>query len=497
MASLSLSTNVKVEKENINASGPTFSHIFVLLMENHDSSQIVGNSQAPYINGLINKYALASNYTAVGSPSLPNYLGLTGGSTFGVTSDCTNCFQMAGNISDELESAGLSWRAYEESIPSPCFVGDNYPYMQKHDPFIYYNDIRTNSSRCSSHVVPYTKLAGDINSGNVSDYSFITPNMIDDMHDGTISQGDTWLSNNIPTILNSSAFKNNGLLALVWDEAEGSTPGVPMPAILISPLSKTGFKSSTPENHYALLRTIEDNWGLGHLGQTANAADMFEYFHISSSPTPTQTATPIPTSSPTAKKTPTPTTTATRTHTPVPATNTPTPTQSPTPTFPTTTTPTHTGTPTPATAQTSTPTHPGGITSTPTRTSSPDPIQIIDSNNKPISNAVVSYQTCSGTNGSSVTDQNGNASIPRCSTVESINDNGQSIPVNQSVNPDEHYKIKIDRKKGIVTSLLGDKNPSPLLLALVLVSLLIIAGIVAYFYKYKLMFKNPFKRNHI
>jgi acid phosphatase len=84
-------------------------------------------------------------------PSLPNYLALTGGSTFGITSDCTTCFVSAPNIpKDRVEAAGRNWKAYMESMPKPCFVGDSYPYMQKHDPFIYFNDIRTNAAECSA-----------------------------------------------------------------------------------------------------------------------------------------------------------------------------------------------------------------------------------------------------------------------------------------------------------------------------------------------------------
>lgn len=275
------------------SSSPTFSHVFIIMEENKSFSQVIGSSSAPYVNSLAKKYGVAANYHEVGSPSEPNYLGLTGGSNFGHTSDClvNSCPVNAPNIADELENAGLSWKAYMESMPAPCSTSDTSLYAQKHNPFVYYNDIRTNTSRCQSHDVPYTQFASDLSSGNVPDYVFITPNMCNDGHNGPSACGgssevaneDAWLSKNVPQILNSSAWKNNGLLVIMWDEQEGTST---IPNVIISPLSKPGFTSNTSESHYSLLRTIEDNWKLQPLGQTVNAAAMTEYFTGTTPPPP-------------------------------------------------------------------------------------------------------------------------------------------------------------------------------------------------------------------
>ena len=162
---------------------PNFSYVFVIVMENEESSAIVGNGAAPYVNGLLSDHGLAARYYAVSHPSLPNYLALTAGSTFGISSDCTGCFVNATNLADQVESSGRSWKAYMESMPSSCYVGDAYPYMQKHDPFIYYNDIRTNATRCAAYVVPFTQLRADLTNGTVPNFAWITPNMCNDMHD--------------------------------------------------------------------------------------------------------------------------------------------------------------------------------------------------------------------------------------------------------------------------------------------------------------------------
>jgi len=250
---------------------PAFDHIFVLVMENHGFSQIIGSPGAPYINSLAAGYGLAASYTGVAHPSLPNYLALTGGDTFGVSSDCTDCFQDAPNIAaDRLVPAGRTWRAYLESMPSPAFVGDAYPYMQKHNPFVYYDDIRTDPAQFAN-VVPYTRLAQDLATAQTTpDFVWITPNMTDDMHDGTVARGDHWLSVNVPAILSSAAFTTQrSLLLLVWDENDDS-PGNEVPALVIADGVPKGFRSQVAYNHYSLLRTIEVAWGLSPL--TANDA---------------------------------------------------------------------------------------------------------------------------------------------------------------------------------------------------------------------------------
>ena len=260
---------------------PAFDHIFTIVMENHSYGQIIGSGSAPYINSLAAKYGLATNYFAVAHPSLPNYLALTGGSTFGITSDCTTCFVSAPNIAkDRVEASGRSWKAYMESMPKACFVGDSYPYMQKHDPFIYFNDIRTNAAECNK-VVPYSTLATDLKSaGTTPNYAWITPNMCNDMHDCSVSTGDTWLKNNVPAILNSAAYTTqNSLLMITWDEDNGSS-GNHVATLVIAKSVPAGFRSGIHYTHYSLLRTVESAWGLSPLtGNDGGASPMSDFFH--------------------------------------------------------------------------------------------------------------------------------------------------------------------------------------------------------------------------
>jgi acid phosphatase len=252
---------------------PAFKHIFVIVMENKDYSRIIGSDQAPYMSALAQQYGVASNYYGIQHPSLPNYLALTGGGTFGINSDCTDCFVHAPNLVDQLETGGKSWKAYIENMPSPCFVGDADPlYKQKHNPFIYYDNVRTNAARCNK-IVPFTQFATDVQTNAVPDFVWITPNMCNDMHDCPVSAGDTWLKTWVPIILQSPAWQDKGALFITFDEGVGmggccgNAVGGRIATLVISPLGRAGFSSDVQYTHYSLLRTIEAAWQLPLMGQ--------------------------------------------------------------------------------------------------------------------------------------------------------------------------------------------------------------------------------------
>jgi acid phosphatase len=308
---------------------PNFSHVFIIVMENHEYGSIIGNASAPYLNSLAQQYSLATNYDGVSHPSLPNYLALTGGDTFGIRSDCTTCFVNQPNIVDRLEAAGKSWKAYMESMPSPCFVGDSGSlYRQKHNPFIYFDDIRTNAARCNK-IVPYSQFATDLAANRLPNYVWITPNMCHDMHDCSVSTGDAWLKTEVPTILASAAWKQNGVLFITFDEGSSSTGGGGhIPTLVISPLGRPSYQSNIAYNHYALLRTVMAAWGLAPLANDATAAPMSDFFGSGGS-LPTETPPPTATAIPTVTQGPQPTLPGPRpTRTPLPTT-TPQPTATP------------------------------------------------------------------------------------------------------------------------------------------------------------------------
>jgi len=278
---------------------PNFNHIFLILMENHDYSQIIGSSSAPYINSLAKTGAISTNYHAVGHPSEPNYLALTSGNSFSSNSCVTGdgdptgaCLVNATNITDRLKLAGKRWKGYMESMPSPCYLTDSGEYAVRHNPFPYYQDIQLNSRRCDNHDVRYSQLSTDLTSTSTTpNYAFITPNVCDDMHDCSVSTGDKWLAANVPPILKSPAWTTqHSMMMIVWDECGACTdPNNQVPFIMLgspgSGVRSGGFRSSISYNHYSLLKTIESSWGLPAMTASDSDASPMNDFFATISPT--------------------------------------------------------------------------------------------------------------------------------------------------------------------------------------------------------------------
>ena len=250
------------------------SHIVIIVEENKPAEDIIGNSTAPYINHLLKSSALAGSYYAVAHPSLPNYIALTSGTTAGITNDCNppggGCQANVANVADSIEQSGRSWKEYAESMPDACSARNSGEYAVKHNPFLYYPDIANVPARCTSHIVPFSQLSRDL-SAQPPDYSFVTPNLCHDMHDCSVATGDTWLSQQVPSILGSSAFTDQrSLLIIVWDE--GNTFDNRVAAIFTGSVARPGYTSSNHYTHYSLLHTMEGLWGLPPLTQNDRSA---------------------------------------------------------------------------------------------------------------------------------------------------------------------------------------------------------------------------------
>ena len=252
---------------------PNYDHIFVIVMENHSYSEVIG---APYIGSLAKQGAVAASYFATDHPSLPNYAEMTSGQSFGAaSSDCDpspSCQSTAANLTDRLDAAGMSWKSYAESMGTACNKTSGGTYYARHVPFLYYTDI--SASACQAGVVDYSSLAKDIQSaGTTPRFVFITPNGCNDMHDCAISTGDSWLRNNVPTILGSPAFtQQHSLLLVVWDEDDYSLNNQ-VALIAVGYKVKVGYVSSVTYNHYSLLRTMEAAWGFSALASGDRGAN--------------------------------------------------------------------------------------------------------------------------------------------------------------------------------------------------------------------------------
>lgn len=258
---------------------PNFDHVVIIVFENKEFGTVIGNADMPNFNKLTNDYTLLTQFYAVTHPSLPNYIAMIGGDTFGIDSNCRECFVTATSLPDLLEASGRTWKTYQEDMPEPCFIGDTLDYAQKHNPFIYFDAVRLDSARCERSVVPLTALQTDIAAGTLPNFIFITPNLCNSAHDCSLDVTDEWLGNRMDELVPALERQSSKyLIVLTWDEGQGdhSCCGLPekaggrIPVVLISPHVKPHFQDPTPYTHYSLLKTISSGWGLPYLGHTAD-----------------------------------------------------------------------------------------------------------------------------------------------------------------------------------------------------------------------------------
>jgi len=270
---------------------PSYQHVIWIWFENHSYSDIIGSSSAPYFNQVASECGVATNYHNLSHPSLPNYVGGTSGlavsSLKPFKSDCNPSKKCSGS-GPSIFGQGETWKAYQESMPSNCAPSNSGEYAVRHNPPPYFTAL----TACSTNDVPYPQLATDLASNTLPAFSFITPNLIDDMHDGTIAQGDSWLSSNLPAILASQAYTSGTTAIFVtFDEGTGGKSGEDCSTntsdnschvltIAISPSTPAGSTSAALFDHYSLLATAEQLLGLAALGQAASATTMTAAFNL-------------------------------------------------------------------------------------------------------------------------------------------------------------------------------------------------------------------------
>jgi hypothetical protein len=234
-------------------------HVFVIVMENTGLDRALRSLP---IARLASANALATNYSAVARPSLPNYLALTSGSTWGITDNDYHSLPAA-DLGSQLTTAGISWRAYMEGMTAEAgCMRSPYPYALKHNPFAYYG------GACPSNVVPVEALDGDL-AGVTPNFVWITPDLCHDGHDCAVDVAGTWLDGQVSRIVSSDAWRSGGVLFIVWDEGDGGDSNL-VPLIMLTK-DATATRIETQLDHYSLLATIEDIFGLPRIGAAATA----------------------------------------------------------------------------------------------------------------------------------------------------------------------------------------------------------------------------------
>jgi len=239
---------------------PRPDHIVIVVEENKSYAQIIGNPAAPYINELSHRGVLFTQSYGVTHPSQPNYLALFSGSTYGVRSDVCPLELNGNNLASTLLEKGLSFASYSESMPQPGFAGCAYgAYMRKHNPVANWKEQATLNQPFSAFPQDFAKLPA---------LALVVPDQRNDMHDGSVAQGNAWLAHNIESYA-QWAMAHNSLLIVTWDEDDGSENNR-IATMFIGAMVKPGT-SAQRINHYNVLRTIEEMLGLPYLGDSAQA----------------------------------------------------------------------------------------------------------------------------------------------------------------------------------------------------------------------------------
>jgi phosphatidylinositol-3-phosphatase len=275
--------------------GHAIKTVFIILMENHDWSDIKGSASAPFLNGLLTKGAHAEHYVENPSaihPSEPNYIWLEAGDNLGIIDDGppeANHRATRKHLTGLLDDAEISWKTYQEGIGGlDCPLAPQGLYDPKHCPMLYFDDITDSRSPtsqwCITHVRPYGELANDLQRDTVAAYNFITPDLCHDMHNGagcatpdSIKNGDDWLAAEVPKILASAAYKRGAALFITWDESEVGENPIGM--IVLSPFAKAGYENGIHYSHSSMLRTAQEILGvqpfLRDAANTPNLSDLF------------------------------------------------------------------------------------------------------------------------------------------------------------------------------------------------------------------------------
>jgi hypothetical protein len=245
-----------------------FKKVMIIVFENTNYSDVL---KQPYFSSLIARGALLTNFSGVAHPSQPNYIAMISGSTHAVISDL-NVNIDDKHVGDLLEAKGMGWKVYAESYPGGCFLGSRSgDYVRKHVPFLSFKNVQSDPARCQ-RIVDASALNADVQSGKVPEYSMYIPNLKSDGHDTGVAFADKWFAATFGPLLKDPKFTQDMLLVVTFDESE-TYIGNHVATILVGDSVLPATKSSASYNHYSVLKTIEDEFGLGALDENDHAAN--------------------------------------------------------------------------------------------------------------------------------------------------------------------------------------------------------------------------------
>jgi hypothetical protein len=247
---------------------PHPARVAVLVLENRSYEQVIGNPDAPFMNRLARRYALATRYYALAHPSLPNYVAMTSGDTYGLLTDCSVCDTGHHNLVNQLDGARIPWRAYFEGLARGRALSvRTSSYDPHYNPFAYFERVEGNESALD-RIGDFADLRRDLTRNRLRRFSWIAPDVFHDGHNGSLEGADRFVASLVPAVIR--ALGPRGVLYLLWDEGPnsdlrgvgGSSGGGRVALIAAGGAARSAARTSVPANHYALLRTIEANLGV-------------------------------------------------------------------------------------------------------------------------------------------------------------------------------------------------------------------------------------------
>jgi phosphatidylinositol-3-phosphatase len=263
------------------ATGGRFNHVVVVVEENENHDDIIGNAQMPYLNSLAAQYSLATEYYANTHPSIGNYFMLTVGRVVSNSSEYSAVVS-DDNVVRRLVAGGRTWKSYAEDLPAVGYTGgDTGLYARRHNVFALLSDVVRSATEVRN-LVPFHEFPQDLAANALPNYSFIVPNLCNDGHDCPLSTVDAWLQANMAPLVGSSQFQRDGLLVILFDEAsdaDRTNGGGRVAWVAVSARAKRGYRSTTFYQHQSTLRLTLEALGLTSFPNlAATAPDMNEFF---------------------------------------------------------------------------------------------------------------------------------------------------------------------------------------------------------------------------
>ena len=264
------------------STAPRVTKVLVFIEENHSLSQM--KSSMPFVYGLARKYAYASNYTAIRHPSLPNYLAIAGGSTFGVSDDDSpSAHPISGaSVFDQARRAGRTAKVYADSAPGNCALDNSGSYAVKHNPWAYFVAGR---AACRRYDVPATALASDSAAGRLPNVGMVVPNLVNDAHDSNLGVADAWIKQRILKIQQGPDWRSGRLALVITADEDDHHEGNKVLTVVASRYQSHRVVT-TALNHYSLTRFIGDVAGTSYLRGARTAPSMKAAFRVHTRPRP-------------------------------------------------------------------------------------------------------------------------------------------------------------------------------------------------------------------